>query len=153
MTSKPVEAVAISEEPLDVSDAIARAGDPGAGGLGVFVGTVRITPAGPGGDRSVVRLEYEAHPTLALEAMEEIAREAKDKWDLHAVIARHRTGSCDVGDPTVVVVCASAHRAPALEAARWVIDEIKTRVPIWKKEIYGDGSSWIGAEDDGSRPR
>jgi molybdopterin synthase catalytic subunit len=91
-------------------------------------------------------LEYEAHPTLASARMEEIAQEATTKWGLARVVAVHRTGRCALGEPTVVVACGAAHRAEALEACHWIIDEIKASVPIWKKEIYADGSSWVGSE-------
>lgn len=111
------------------------------------MGTVRATPtAGGEPGRTVVRLEYEAHPTLADEALRALARGAAEKWDLERIVAIHRTGTCEVGEPTVVVACSSEHRAEALEACRWLIDEIKTTVPIWKREVYADGSSWVGTE-------
>jgi molybdopterin synthase catalytic subunit len=133
----------ISEAPLDVGAIIGAAGTPEAGGIGVFVGTVRATPAHPGADREVIRLEYEAHPTLADETLRALARDAAAKWDLARVVAIHRTGSCEVGEPTVVIACSAAHRAAALEACRWLIDELKASVPLWKKEVYTDGSTWI----------
>ena len=138
----------ISGDPLDIAATIGAATTPESGGLGVFVGTVRsgTVRSGTADDRTVIRLEYEAHPTLADEALGAIARQAAAKWDLHRVIAIHRTGSCEVGEPTVVVVCSAAHRAEALDACRWMIDEIKTMVPIWKREVYSDGSSWVGGE-------
>ena len=153
MTASELPAVAITEDALDVAGAVARVGHPEVGGIGIFVGTVRVSPAGTGADRSVVRLEYEAHPTLASEKLNDIVRDAKTKWELHDVIAWHRTGACAVGEPTVVIACSAAHRAEALEATRWLIDELKSTVPIWKKEIYADGSSWVGTEGDGSRAR
>lgn len=134
----------VTEQPLDPGALIAEAGDPSCGGLGVFVGTVRRS-ASSGADAQVEALEYEAHPELAPAALEEIARRAQQKWDLTRVIAVHRTGRCPLGEPTVVVVCAAPHRAEALDACRWMIDTIKTEVPIWKKELYADGSAWVGA--------
>jgi molybdopterin synthase catalytic subunit len=136
--------VAISAAPLDVAATIGATSTPDTGGTGVFVGTVRATPTEEA-DKQVVRLDYEAHPTLAEEAMRELAREAASKWSLDRIIAIHRTGPCEVGEPTVVIACSAAHRAEALDACRWLIDEIKLNVPIWKKEIYTDGSSWVGA--------
>ena len=137
----------ISATDLDVGAAIGAATTPDTGGLGIFVGTVRATPAAGGEPgRSVVRLEYEAHPTLAEERLRELARAAAAKWDLERIVAIHRTGSCEVGEPTVVVACSAEHRAEALDACRWLIDEIKTTVPIWKREVYADGSSWVGTE-------
>ena len=95
-----------------------------------------------------MRLEYEAHPTLAPHRLEEIAREARSKWDLERVVTIHRTGPCDIGDVTVVVACSAAHRGEALDACRWCIDTIKATVPIWKKEIYSDGAAWVGAANE-----
>jgi molybdopterin synthase catalytic subunit len=137
----------ISAERLDIAAAIGTASSPAAGGLGIFVGTVRLSAAAPEhGDRAVVRLEYEAHPSLAPRRLAEIARGAADRWDLTKVVAFHRTGACDLGEPTVVVCCAAAHRSAALDACRGVIEDIKLTLPIWKREVYADGSSWLGAE-------
>ena len=137
----------LSHDPLDVSEAISMVSTPSSGGLGVFVGTVRATAAvDDNSDRSVVRLEYEAHEGMARERLAAIAHEAASRWSLNRVVAIHRLGSCDLGEPTVVVACGAAHRAEALDACRWLIDELKATVPIWKKEVYSDGSSWVGAE-------
>jgi molybdopterin synthase catalytic subunit len=100
--------------------------------------------------KAVVRLDYEAHPELAATRLEEIGRDAADKWELLRVVAWHRTGACELGEPTVVVACSAPHRGDALEACRHVIDTIKATVPIWKREVYADGSSWVGAEGDGA---
>lgn len=134
----------VTEQPLDPGALIAEASDLSCGGLGVFVGTVRRSAADES-DASVEALEYEAHPTLAPAALEDIAQRAEQKWALERVVAVHRTGHCPLGEPTVVVVCAAPHRAEALDACRWMIDTIKTEVPIWKKELYADGSAWVGA--------
>jgi molybdopterin synthase catalytic subunit len=137
----------LTDEPLDVAGALSTAADVECGGIAAFVGTVRASAAVVSNrDRSVIRLEYEAHPTLASERMQSLSNEASEKWDLHHVVARHRTGACELGEPTVVVVCSSPHRADALEACRWIIDELKATVPIWKREVYADGSDWVGAE-------
>jgi len=134
----------LSESALDPGALIAEATDPACGGLGVFVGTVRRS-ATSGASAEVEALEYEAHPELAAQALEGIARAAADKWRLGRVVAIHRTGRCGLAEPTVLVACAAPHRAEALDACRWIIDTIKTEVPIWKKELYADGSAWIGA--------
>ena len=136
---------AISAEPLDIGAAIGAAGTPSSGAVGVFIGTVRATPSGEDDDRSVIRLEYEAHSDLAEQTLRDLARTAVGKWDLDRVVAIHRTGTCEIGEPTVVIACSAVHRAAALDACRWLIDEIKTAVPIWKREVYTDGSSWVGA--------
>lgn len=140
---------ALSEAPLDVPGALASVSGPECGGIAVFVGTVRSSPAVPGKEsKAVVRLDYEAHPALAPQRLDDIARRAAERWDVRRITAIHRTGPCDLGEPTVVVSCGAPHRGDALEACRWLIDELKATVPIWKREIYSDGSSWVGAEGE-----
>ncbi len=143
----PSTKTAISPDPLDVPGTIADASAPSCGAVASFVGIVRESAAVPSNsDKSVTMLDYEAHPTLALERLQELAQAAVAKWNLEHVVAIHRVGACELGEPTVVIACGSAHRGDALDACRWLIDEVKASVPIWKKEIYADGSSWVGSE-------
>jgi molybdopterin synthase catalytic subunit len=136
---------AITNEPIDVASAIEDVADPRHGGIAVFVGTVRESPSADGAPTGpVIGLEYDAHPRLAAERLEEIAREAAEKWALGKVVAIHRVAACKLGEPTVVIACGAPHRTAALEACRWIIDTIKDTVPIWKRELYADGSSWVG---------
>jgi molybdopterin synthase catalytic subunit len=138
-------AVAVSEAPLDIADAIASASGPGIGGMGIFVGIVRDSSSVESNrDKPVVALDYDSHPSLAEERLRAIAAEAATKWDLRRIVAVHRTGHCELGEPTVVVAAGAPHRADALEACRWIIDTLKSTVPIWKREAYSDGSSWVG---------
>lgn len=137
----------ISSEPLDVAALLAEASSPDCGAIASFVGTVRRSASvDDNADKPVTRLDYEAHPTLAATKLAEIAAAAAEKWHLERIVAVHRAGTCELGEPTVVIACGSAHRGDALEACHSVIDEVKASVPIWKKEIYSDGSSWVGAE-------
>ena len=137
----------ISNEPIEIGALIAEAASPSCGAIASFVGTVRVTASSDEkSDKPVTRLEYDAHPTLAEAKLAEVAARASEKWPLERLVAVHRTGTCELGDPTVVIACSSAHRAEALEACHWAIDELKATVPIWKKEIYSDGSTWVGAE-------
>jgi molybdopterin synthase catalytic subunit len=139
----------ITDAPIDVAAAIAGASSKAAGAVGVFIGTVRESAAVRANEsKAVVRLDYEAHPDLAAIRMREIGRDAAEKWGLLRIVAWHRTGACELGEPTVVVACSAPHRADALEACRHVIDTIKATVPIWKREVYADGSSWVGAGGD-----
>jgi molybdopterin synthase catalytic subunit len=139
--------VAIADDALDIPAAIESASMTSVGGIAMFIGTVRESAASSvNADRVVTGLDYEAHPTIAAERLESIARAAAERWDVRRIVARHRTGSCEVGEPTVVIACGAPHRADALEACRFIIDEIKSTVPIWKRERYSDGSSWLGAE-------
>lgn len=138
--------IGLSSAPLDLAGAVTAATTPGCGGLGVFVGVVRETAAAEGrSDEPVTALEYEAHEATAAARLAAIADEARERWGLLGVSAIHRTGRCGLGEPTVIVACGAPHRAEALEACRWMIDTIKTTVPIWKKEMYADGSAWVGA--------
>jgi molybdopterin synthase catalytic subunit len=142
--------VAITDEALDVASAIEAASAPSVGGIATFIGTVRETAAvADNRDRAVTGLDYEAHPRIAIERMDAVARAAAERWDVHRIVAVHRNGSCDVGEPTVVIACGAPHRADALEACRFIIDQLKSTVPIWKRERYADGSSWVGAEGEG----
>ena len=137
----------MSAEPLDPTSAFAAVVDPAAGAIATFVGTVRETAAASEANGSpVVRLEYDSHPLLTEQKLREIAAAASERWNLTKVVAIHRSGVCDLGEPTVVVACSAPHRAPALEACRWIIDSIKSDVPIWKREVYATGASWITAE-------
>jgi molybdopterin synthase catalytic subunit len=137
--------VAVSETSLDIADAIAGASGPDIGGVGMFVGTVRgSSSVETNAGKPVVALDYDSHPSLAEQRLREIAFEATTKWDVRKVVAIHRTGHCELGEPTVVVACGAPHRGDALEACRWIIDTIKSTVPIWKREAYADGTSWVG---------
>jgi molybdopterin synthase catalytic subunit len=143
--TEAIIAVEVSETPLDVEAAIAKASGPAIGGIGVFVGTVRDSSSVETNSRKpVVALDYDSHPSLAEQRLRAIVAEAATKWDLRRVVAIHRTGHCELGEATVVVAAGAPHRGDALEACRWIIDTIKSTVPIWKREAYADGSAWVG---------
>jgi molybdopterin synthase catalytic subunit len=137
-----VTKVTISATSLDPGRIAAAVGDPGAGAVVVFTGTTRRTNAG----RRVVRLEYEAHASMALREMRQLAAEAKRRWPLRKVAMAHRVGVVPVGKPSVVIAVSAGHREEAFTAARWLIDRLKEIVPIWKKERYRGGAVWIGAQ-------
>lgn len=110
------------------------------GALVAFEGLVRDHNEGKG----VSALSYEAFAPLCLKEAAKIYREAMDLFPFHAAICRHRTGTLKIGDLAVYVAVSSAHRDEAFKACRYIIDEIKHRLPIWKKETYTDGSeSWV----------
>ncbi len=130
----------ISAGPIDPANLIARLTDSASGGLVTFEGRVRRTNEG----REVLRLEYEAYPELAEKEGMRILEEAKERWGVERILVVHRTGLLEIGEPAVWIGVASAHRAEAFAACRYVIDELKERVPIWKKEYTADGNSgWI----------
>jgi molybdopterin converting factor subunit 1 len=123
-----------------VEEALAAVAAPDAGGTVVFVGTVRAE------EGLVEHLEYSAYPEMAERVLREVAEEAAAKWDLAGVAVLHAVGDLPVGEGTVVVACSAAHRAEAFEACRYVIDEVKRRTPVWKKEVGPGGERWVGLE-------
>jgi len=135
--------VEIREDALAIDDVIARVTRPGAGGVDVFVGCVRDENDG----RDVVLLEYEAYEPMALAEMERIGKEIEARTEGVVVAAAHRVGSLRVGDIAVVCAASAPHRAEAFAACRALIDEIKHRVPIWKREHGPDGAYWVGWQD------
>lgn len=113
----------------------------GTGAIATFVGTVRKESRG----QRVQTLEYSAHEPLALKELERICQEAMERFGLIDVRVLHRLGLLQVGDIAVSLACAAGHRGPAMDACRFVIEELKARVPIWKKETTQDGHSWVGS--------
>ena len=112
---------------------------PEAGAVALFLGTVRNhSPRRQG----VTHLEYEVYPSQVYEKINEIAAEAVKKWEVMAVAVEHRVGEVAVGGVAVAVAVSSAHRAEAFAAARYLIDELKERAPIWKKEHWEGGAEW-----------
>lgn len=142
-TSSPPSAEAdlddfLTSEPLD-RDSLRRAvADPAAGAVLLFEGTVRDHSEGLTG---VVALEYEAHPTMAGRVVAEVIAEARAAVDVRKVAVRHRIGRVELGEPTIIIAVSAAHRDEAYRASRLIIDGIKHKAPIWKREITADGSS------------
>jgi molybdopterin synthase catalytic subunit len=114
------------------------------GAVLVFRGVARKYSRG----REVVHLEYEAYPEMAEKVMAEIGDEIKTRWEVSAVAIVHRTGVLQVGQASVAIAIASPHRAEAFAAGQYAIDRLKQVVPIWKKEVWSDGSQWIGWEHE-----
>jgi molybdopterin synthase catalytic subunit len=115
---------------------------PEDGAAVVFEGIVRNNTRG----RQTLFLDYEAYEEMALKQMEELARKALSQYPVREVQVVHRVGRLEVGEASVVIVVASAHRGPAFEACRWLIDTLKKTVPIWKKEHFADGAVWADGE-------
>ncbi len=133
--------VLLSSEPLDVTHCINLVRSPDCGGIDVFIGTVRSQTKG----KQVVRLEFEAYERMAVKEMRRIARQAIEQWPVHKIAAHHRTGILQVGEVPVVIAVSAAHRDAAFDACRYIIDTLKQTVPIWKKEVFGDGEVWVAA--------
>jgi molybdopterin synthase catalytic subunit len=134
--------IALSAQPLDAA-ALERAVKTAAHGAVVtFLGTTRETS--PGDPRPVAALEYEAYDAMAVPEMETIARETRERFGPLGIAMVHRTGRVALGEPSVAVVVAAPHRGAAFDACRYAIDALKSRVAVWKREIYQDGeSAWI----------
>ncbi|MGZ4582314.1 MAG: molybdenum cofactor biosynthesis protein MoaE [Nocardioidaceae bacterium] len=134
-----VRLVDVREQPLDVAEVTAAVSDPAAGGVTVFVGAVRDHDSG----QDVVRLEYTGHPT-AQARLADVATEVAEEFDVVAVAAVHRVGTLQVGDLAVVSAVSAAHRDTAFEASRALIDRLKQQVPIWKHQVFADGTDeWV----------
>ncbi len=131
--------VEITREPIDVAALLEQTEDPTTGGVCFFIGKVRNHADG----RSVVRMEYEGYAEMALREMERIEKQVREKWPIADIAMVHRLGLLEIGEASVVIVVASAHRADAFEACRYAIDTLKKTVPIWKKEFGQDGATWV----------
>jgi molybdopterin synthase catalytic subunit len=138
---RPVVRLAdIRDVPLSVDEVLAAVGDPAAGGVCVFVGTIR---SGDGG-RDVEGLSYSAHPT-ATQALADVCTAVAQRHDITGLAAVHRVGELAVGDLATVVGASAVHRAEAFAAAQDLIDTLKTTVPIWKHQRFAGGEAeWVG---------
>ena len=135
-----MHAFSLTAETIDGTDLRAGLKDDSAGACVVFEGWVRDNNDG----RSVHHLEYEAYETMALKEGEQILRESTEKFGTTKTVCVHRVGSLEIGDLAVWVGVSAGHRNEAFDACRFIIDELKHRVPIWKKEHYADGESgWV----------
>lgn len=134
----------VQEEPIDAREVEALVTDPGAGAVVTFSGAVRDHGRG----QSVSLLEYEAYAPAAERMMEQVGEEIRERWPVIKVAMVHRTGALPVGEVSVVISVSSAHRDAAFEASRYAIERLKEIVPIWKKEHYADGATWLGSEHD-----
>jgi len=129
----------ITTTPISMDEVSRRVSSPSAGAIVSFAGIVRDTNAG----RRVRYLEYEAYPEMAEPMLAQIAEEIKARWPVEKVAIVHRVGRQEIGEISVVVAIASAHRQGAFEAGRYAIDRLKEIVPIWKKEFFEGGEVWI----------
>ncbi len=127
----------ICEGSLDLNQLLKETEDPASGALVIFSGTVRNEHEG----EPVRAITYEAHVTLAERVLHEVEEEVLARFDVRQCRIQHRIGTLPLGELSVIVVVRAAHRAPAFEAARYAIDELKKRAPIWKEEHYETGES------------
>jgi molybdopterin synthase catalytic subunit len=130
----------LTEGPVNLTSVVVQVVDEQAGAIATFLGTVRARSHG----RDVVALEYEAYEGMAQEVMAEIAEEVQARYDLCKVAMAHRLGRVEVGETSVAIAVSAPHRQDALAACADAIEALKSRVPLWKKEVYSDGEEWIG---------
>ena len=129
----------LTDQPLDLAPLVARVMSPERGGVACFLGVVRDHHEG----RTVTRLEYSAYEAMAEVECARVIAEAEAKWDV-SVALEHRTGRLEIGDVAVAIAAAAPHRDAAFMACRYLIEQVKRRVPIWKREYYKDGSeAWV----------
>jgi molybdopterin synthase catalytic subunit len=130
--------IEITEDDFSLDELTKKAKSDDAGAIVTFLGTVR--------DDGIKKMELEAFREAAMQELEQIANEAVGRFHLKSLDIVHRVGSLSVGDNIVAIVCSAAHRDEAFQGCRYVIDELKSRAPIWKKEILEKGDRWVGSE-------
>jgi molybdopterin synthase catalytic subunit len=136
----PNDRFAITFAPLSLEEAYQLADDGANGAIVLMSGMVRNQTDG----KPVVALEYQAYEPMVLEVFKQIAAEIRQKWDVTRVVIHHRTGKLQVGEISVLVAVGCPHRSEAFAACQYAIDTLKHTAPIWKKEIWADGSSsWV----------
>lgn len=135
---------AIGREPLDPGPLVEAVRRADAGAIALFYGIVRNENLG----RRVQYLEYDAYPEMAVKKMREVAEEVRGRFSVLEVGVLHRIGRLEIGETSLLVAVSSGHRREAFEACHFAVDRIKQIVPVWKKEVWEDGSEWI----EGHRP-
>jgi molybdopterin synthase catalytic subunit len=133
------QSIRVGAEPIDVQALLAEVARDASGATVLFLGTVRDHS---GAKRGVTHLDYEVYPERVGDEIAAIVDEACGKWPLRAIAVRHREGRVELGEASVAVAVSSVHRSDAFEAAHFVIDELKQRAPIWKKEFWPGGEEW-----------
>jgi molybdopterin synthase catalytic subunit len=130
----------LSAEPLSLDRVVDEVRSDEAGAIATFTGTTRVHSRG----RTVTHLDYEAYEGMAERVMAEIAEGLLERYDLTGIAIHHRVGRVSIGDTSVLIGVSAPHRQDALAACKDAIDELKERVPLWKKEVYEGGEEWIG---------
>ena len=133
--------IKITDKPIQIDEAVKSATALGSGAINVFVGTVRNESKG----KSVRWLEYEAFETMAISEMKQIIKTASEKWKILGFAVIHRVGTLHPGETAVVIAVSTPHRKESFEACEYIIDTLKERVPIFKKEVFENGEEWVSA--------
>lgn len=132
--------IELLHEPLSIDRCTEVVRRPGSGGLVTFIGSVREVSEG----KKVRRLEYEAYEPMALEKLQQVVDEARERWPVQAMAVQHRLGTLAIGEDAVIIAVSCPHRAEAFAACQYAIDRLKEIVPIWKKEYGEGGEVWVG---------
>lgn len=140
--ANPEGFTALTFKPIETSKIVANSKQGEDGAVVVFDGIVRNQTRG----RQTLYLDYEAYEKMARQKLDELAREARRRFGVRHVTIVHRLGRLQIGESSVLIVVASAHRARGFEASRWIIDTLKKTVPIWKKETFADGAVWADGD-------
>ena len=134
--------IQITRQKLDPQPMTASVRRDSNGAVVTFLGTTRRTSQG----KTVLYLEYEAYEPMVLKELERITLEVASKWGIEDVAIAHRMGRLEIEDISLVVAVASPHRKEAFESCHYIVDRIKETVPIWKKEVFEDGETWVGCQ-------
>jgi molybdopterin synthase catalytic subunit len=137
--------------PLNVAQAIEFITTPAAGGMNIFLGTTRAE-TNPDG-RQLLALDYQAYESMAHRQLVNLAQKSRQQWPIIKLAILHRIGQVPLAKPSVVIAVSTPHRAQSFEACRWLIDELKKEVTIWKREVWADGStSWVTPSTEPKAP-
>jgi molybdopterin synthase catalytic subunit len=132
----------LTRQPIQLQELLDFVGSPEAGAIATFIGTTRNNNEG----RKVIALDYDAYDEMAEAELARLGADAKTRWPIEKIAIVHRVGPVQIGEASVAIAVSSGHRQPAFEACRFAIEEIKKRVPIWKKEVFEGGEIWIGSQ-------
>jgi len=127
------------KETINLNTVLEEGASPSDGSDLIFIGKVRNLARG----KNVTHIDYEIYNEMAIKELNKIADEASSNHDLNRIVIIHRYGRVTIGETSIMILVSSPHRDSSYQASRYIIDEIKKRVPIWKKEFYDDGSEWI----------
>ena len=139
--------IRITADRLDPQPFIEHVRRDESGAVALFLGAVRNNNLG----RRVLHLEYDAYPQMAEKKLRQVAEEVMSRWPITDIAIAHRTGRLDIGEASLLVVVSSPHRHEAFEACQHAVDRIKEVAPIWKKEVWEGGESWVEGEDQTTR--
>jgi len=134
--------IKITEKPIDIHKVVETVSSLGAGAVNIFIGNVRSTAH----NKNVRWLEYEAYEGMAVAEIRKIMDEASHRWGLLGAAVSHRVGTLKPGETAVAVAVSAPHRKESFEACEFIINELKAKVPIWKKEVFEDGEEWVSAQ-------